>query len=110
MTVKSLGSDHQPHERTRLLGTNGKAAYSGAPEGAAYYRGPHGATEERLADERGCITADTGGLRRGLSARQVQMIAIGECAAIISQLVESCLTTAAAGTIGTGCSFSHLKA
>jgi len=79
MLVKSPSSDHQSHERTRLLGThsNGKVVYS---EEVAY---SHDAADERLADERAGIPADKGGLRRGLSSRQVQMIAI-------------------AGTIGTG--------
>ena len=74
MLVKSPSSDHQSHERTRLLGahSNGKVVYS---EEVAY---SHDAADERLADERAGIPADKGGLRRGLSSRQVQMIAIGE--------------------------------
>jgi hypothetical protein len=70
MSVTAPTSD-QSDERTGLLGTysSGVVAYSG--------RHPRGADIERVAND-----ANSTALRRGLSARQVQMIAIGESAGL----------------------------
>lgn len=77
MVVKSSGSYHQSDEHTRLLSTssNGKLQYSSPGELEEAL--PHEAAEERLSGRKTRL-ASTGGLRRGLSSRQVQMIAIGE--------------------------------
>lgn len=79
MPIKSSRNQDRFDERTRLLGIDSTAtqvAYAGQAKRVSSI---HDATKvSLLEDPVKDLSGVSGGLHRGLSARQVQMIAVGE--------------------------------
>ena len=88
MSFESPSLHIDQDERSRLL-SNPQAesmkVYTEQPEDQVYVAGSGDANEELANGRGGVITAETGGLHRKLSARQVQMIAIGEFATLYNE-------------------------